>query len=136
MIDIDPEEFFRQYIQICIRGFAFGSPTAQSLNRLCWLVETPEETTQTLELMVDRLRSCLNYIQHPDLSIMSATRCYVLNRSLMGCLRSAALESVVLDNTDEFEDVLVDMILGQLHFMNQSLARSFKAPLYQRPVTS
>ena len=118
--DIEPEAFFRQYIQICIKGFAFGSSTARSLNRLCWLVETPEETTQTLEIMVDRLRACLKYIQHPYLSCMSAARCYVLNRSLMGCLRSAALERAEFDNPLEFEDALVDMILGQLHYLSKS----------------
>jgi AcrR family transcriptional regulator len=124
LTDIEPEVFFRQYIQICIRGFAFGNSAAQSLNRLCWLVETPEETTQTLEIMVERLRACLKYIQHPNLSSMSVTRCYVLNRSLMGCLRSAALERVVVETPKEFEDVLVEMILGQLHFMTCSMSQA------------
>ena len=121
--EIDPESFFRQYIQICIKGFAFGTSSTQSLNRLCWMVETPDETTQTLQAMVERLRACIKYIQHPYLSNMSATRCYVLNLSLMGCLRSAALERVVLENPREFEDVLVEMVLGQLHFMVRSLAK-------------
>ena len=111
---IDPEQFFRQYIQICIKGFAFSSHEFQTINRLCWLVETPEESVRTLEIMVERLRACLKYINHPYLSRMSPTRCYILNRSLMGCLRSASLERLELENAKEFEDVLVEMILGQL----------------------
>ena len=112
--DIDPEMFFRQYIRICIKGFAIGDDRKQSMNRLCWLVETPEETTQTMKAMVDRLRACFKYIQHPYLSRMSSIRCYVLNRSLMGCLRSTALERVEIEDPQEFEDAFVEMILGQL----------------------
>ena len=117
---IDPEQFFRQYIQICIKGFAFSNDEFQSIKRLCWLVETPEETSHTLQIMVDRLRACLKYIKHPYLSRMSPTRCYVLNRSLMGCLRSASLERLELENAQEFEDVLVEMILGQLQLSTQT----------------
>jgi AcrR family transcriptional regulator len=118
--DIDPEQFFRQYIQICIKGFAFNKDEFQSIKRLCWLVETPEESGRTLQIMVDRLRACLKYIKHPYLSRMSPTRCYVLNRSLMGCLRSASLERFELENAREFEDVLVEMILGQLQLSTQA----------------
>lgn len=117
---IDPEQFFRQYIQICIKGFAFSNDEFQSIKRLCWMVETPEETSHTLQIMVDRLRACLKYIKHPYLSRMSPTRCYVLNRSLMGCLRSASLERLELENAQEFEDVLVEMILGQLQLSTQT----------------
>jgi AcrR family transcriptional regulator len=117
---IDPEQFFRQYIQICIKGFAFSNDEFQSIKRLCWLVETPEETSNTLQIMVDRLRACLKYIKHPYLARMSATRCYILNRSLMGCLRSASLERLELENAQEFEDVLVEMILGQLQLSTQT----------------
>ncbi|MEK0433301.1 MAG: hypothetical protein RL700_1508 [Pseudomonadota bacterium] len=112
--DVDPEMFFRQYIRICIKGFAIGDDRKQSMNRLCWLVETPEETTQTMKAMVDRLRACFKYIQHPYLSRMSSIRCYVLNRSLMGCLRSTALERMEIEDPQEFEDAFVEMILGQL----------------------
>lgn len=112
--DVDPEMFFRQYIRICIKGFAIGDDRKQSMNRLCWLVETPEETTQTMKAMVDRLRACFKYIQHPYLSRMTSIRCYVLNRSLMGCLRSTALERVEIEDPQEFEDAFVEMILGQL----------------------
>ena len=111
---IDPEQFFRQYIRICIKGFAYSDNSLQSINRLCWLVESPEETIVTLKAMVERLQACLKYIKHPYLARMSPTRCYVLNRSLMGCLRSASLERMELEDTNEFEDVLVEMILSQL----------------------
>ena len=112
--EIDPEKFFRQYIRMCIKGFAIGDERQQALNRLCWLVETPEETTQTMKTMVERLRACFKYIQHPYLSRMTSIRCYVLNRSLMGCLRCTALERVEIEDPQEFEDAFVEMILGQL----------------------
>jgi AcrR family transcriptional regulator len=112
--EIDPENFFRQYIRICIKGIAIGDERQQALNRLCWLVETPEETTQTMKTMVERLRDCFKYIQHPYLSRMTSIRCYVLNRSLMGCMRSTALERVEIEDPQEFEYAFVEMILGQL----------------------
>jgi AcrR family transcriptional regulator len=112
--EIDPEFFFRHYIRICIKGFALGDEQMQSLNRLYWLVETPEETIETMRIMVERLRACLKYIQNPYFSRMSATRCFVLNRSLMGCLRSTSLERVTIENPQEYEDALVEMIMGQL----------------------
>jgi AcrR family transcriptional regulator len=112
--DIDPKLFFRHYIRICIKGFAIGDEDKQVVNRLCWLVETPEETTHTMKAMVDRLRACFKYIQHPYLSRMSPIRCYVLNRSMMGCLRYTALERVEIEDPQEFEDAFVEMIMGQL----------------------
>jgi hypothetical protein len=117
--EIDPEFFFRHYIRICIKGFALGDEQTQSLNRLCWLVETPEETIETMRIMVERLRACLKYIQNPYLSRMSATRCFVLNRSLMGCLRSTSLERVIIEDPQEYEDALVEMILGQLQIRSE-----------------
>jgi outer membrane cobalamin receptor len=95
-------------------SFAYSDNSLQSINRLCWMVESPEETIVTLKAMVERLQACLKYIKHPYLARMSPTRCYVLNRSLMGCLRSASLERMELEDTNEFEDVLVEMILSQL----------------------
>ena len=110
----DPEDFFKHYIAICCKGFAFGDEDLRCVHRLCWMVETPEECIATLNLMIERLHSCLNYIKHPYFSKMSGMRCYVLNRSLMGCLRSASLEKMSLENAKEFEDALLEMTLGQL----------------------
>lgn len=112
--DIEPEAFVRQYVRICINGFSLGKNYRRAMNRLCWLLEQPEETAQSVHEMVQRLMSCLRYIEHPQLPAMSETRWFVMSRSLMGCLRSASLERFAHIDADAFENDLVEMMLAHL----------------------
>jgi AcrR family transcriptional regulator len=81
--DIDPEEFVRRYVQICIQGFALGKNYRRAMNRLCWLLEQPEETALSLQKMVERLMACLKYLQHPLLPVLEAKTLKILTpRSL------------------------------------------------------
>jgi len=112
--DIDSEEFVRRYVQICIQGFALGKNYRRAMNRLCWLLEQPEETALSLQKMVERLMACLKYLQHPLLPVLEETQTFVLSRSLMGCLRSASLERFEPMESAAFEDQLVDLLMSQL----------------------
>jgi AcrR family transcriptional regulator len=112
--DIDPEAFVRQYVRICINGFSLGKNYRRAMNRLCWLLEQPDETAQSVRSMVQRLVGCLRYIEHPQMPDMNETRWFVLSRSLMGCLRSASLERFHHIDSQTFENDLVDMVLGHM----------------------
>jgi AcrR family transcriptional regulator len=112
--DITPEVFVRRYVQICIQGFALGKNYRRAMNRLCWLLEQPEETALSVQQMVNRLMACLKYLQHPLLPVLDETQTFVLSRSLMGCLRSASLERFEHIETEAFEDQMVDLLMSQL----------------------
>jgi AcrR family transcriptional regulator len=112
--DIDPEIFVRDYVRICINGFSLGISYRKAMNRLCWLVEQPDQTAQSVQTMVQRLMACLRYIEHPQIIELNETRWFVLSRALMGCLRSASLERFQQIDARAFEDDLVDMVLGQM----------------------
>lgn len=112
-LDISPEEFVRQYVQICIEGFALGKSYRRAMNRLCWLLEQPEESSTSVQKMVERLSLCLKYLQHPMLPVLNETQMFVMSRSLLGCLRSASLERFAHMDSAEFAQQLVDLLMGQ-----------------------
>ena len=112
--DINPQEFVRRYVHICIEGFALGKTYRRAMNRLCWLLEQPDETAASVRKMVERLTICLKYLNHPMLPILDETQMFVLSRSLLGCLRSASLERFYQMDSEEFENQLVDLLMGQL----------------------
>jgi AcrR family transcriptional regulator len=113
-VDLNLEAFIRGYIGILIDGFAFGPPMRSIVTRLCWMVESPEETADTMQALVLRLVQFVNYIQHPQLKLLTQTRCFVLSRTIIGCLRSASLERLEPDSVTEFTHTLVRMVLSQL----------------------
>jgi len=89
----------------------------KAMNRLCWLLEQPDETAQSVQSMVKRLIACLRYIEHPHMNALNETRWFVLSRALMGCLRSASLERFNQIDSNAFEDDLVEMVLGQMRLV-------------------
>jgi len=118
--DVDPETFVRGYVRICINGFSLGLSYRQAMNRLCWLLEQPDETAQSVQTMVHRLMTCLRYIDHPQICELNETRWFVLSRALMGCLRSASLERFNQVDSNAFEDNLVELVLGQMCLVPQA----------------
>ena len=114
LVDLDLEEFIRGYICILIDGFAFGPLLRRMVTRLCWMVESPEETADTMQALVLRLVQFVNYIQHPRLKPLTETRCFVLSRTIIGCLRSASLERLDPAAATELTNTLVHMTLSQL----------------------
>ena len=112
--DISPHDFVRRYVNICIEGFALGKNYRRAMNRLCWLLEQPDETAASVRNMVERLKLCLKYLNHPMLPVLDETQMFILSRSLLGCLRSASLERFSHMDSVEFENQLVDLLMGQL----------------------
>ena len=111
---MDVEDFIRGFLTILIDGFAFGPPFRRMVTRMCWMVENPEETAVTLQALVMRLVQFVKYIQHPHIKALSPTRCFVLSRSIIGCLRSSSLERLAPEAMDELMRALLDMVLSQL----------------------
>jgi len=116
---LDLEFFIRGYIALLIDGFAFGPPLKRSVTRLCWMVESPEETAETMQALVVRLVQFINYVQHPQLKLLTETRCFVLSRTIIGCLRSASLERLEPPSVTELTNALVEMVMSQLDLGRQ-----------------
>jgi AcrR family transcriptional regulator len=105
----DGRELLGQAIRILLRGFATGKGLSQSLIRLCWTLEQPDETASAVRVVSDRLAIFFERIEHPALRVPSAAQLFVLTRSVIGTLRSASLEKSPLLGSPAFEEALVQM---------------------------
>ena len=65
--ELDGQELLGQAIRILVRGFASGKGFSQSLIRLCWTLEKPDETASAVRLVSERLAMFFERIQHPQL---------------------------------------------------------------------
>jgi AcrR family transcriptional regulator len=107
--DLDGRELLGQAIRILVRGFATGKGLSQSLIRLCWTLEKPDETASAVRQVADRLAIFFERIGHPALQTPSPAQLFVLTRSVIGTLRSASLEKSPLLGSPAFEEALVQM---------------------------
>lgn len=105
----DGRELLGQAIRILLRGFATGKGLSQSLIRLCWTLEQPDETASAVRQVSDRLAIFFERIEHPALRVPSAAQLFVLTRSVIGTLRSASLEKSPLLGSPAFEEALLQM---------------------------
>ncbi|WP_233254765.1 TetR/AcrR family transcriptional regulator [Limnohabitans sp. T6-5] len=101
-------------IRIILRGFASGGGLSQSMIRLCWKLEQPDETASAVRQVSDRLAIFFERIHHPTLKVPNAAQMFVLTRSIIGTLRSASLEKSPLLGSPALEDVLVDLAWAML----------------------
>jgi AcrR family transcriptional regulator len=107
--DLDGRALLGQAIRILVRGFATGKGLSQSLIRLCWTLEKPDETASAVRQVADRLAIFFERIDHPALQTPSPAQLFVLTRSVIGTLRSASLEKSPLLGSPAFEEALVQM---------------------------
>ena len=107
--DTDPKDVLRRAIRILLQGFASGKGFSQSLIRLGWRLEQPEETASVVRQVSDRLAIFLERIDHPQLQSPSAAQLFVLTRSVIGTLRSASIEKSPLLGASALEDALVQV---------------------------
>lgn len=107
-------ELFERLVRILVQGLASGKNLNQSLIRLCWSVERPEETASTVRQMADRLGIFLERIQHPDIGPVSHATLFVLTRSVIGTLRSASLEKSPLLRSHALEGPLTRLAVALL----------------------
>jgi AcrR family transcriptional regulator len=106
---LDGRDLLAQAIRILLRGFATGKGFSQSLIRLCWTLEQPDETASAARLVSERLAMFFERIQHPQLQQPTTAQLFVLTRSVVGTLRSASLEKSPLLGSPAFEDALTHM---------------------------
>lgn len=106
---IDAHELLGKAIRILLRGFAAGKGFSQSLIRLCWTLEQPDETASAVRQVADRLAIFFERIKHPAFQSPSSAQMFVLTRSVIGTLRSASLEKSPLLGSPAFEAALVQM---------------------------
>ena len=106
---MDPQELLRQAIRILLQGFATGKGFTQSLIRLGWSLEQPQETASVVRQMSDRLAIFFERIHHPALPSPTPAQLFVLSRSVIGTLRSASLEKSPLLGSAALEDALVQV---------------------------
>ncbi|MFM1925797.1 MAG: Nucleoid occlusion factor SlmA [Pseudomonadota bacterium] len=106
---MDGRELLSKAIHILLLGFASGKGLSQTLIRLGWTLEKPDETASAVRQVADRLAIFFERIDHPALQSPSAAQMFVLTRSVIGTLRSASLEKSPLLGSPAFEDALTQM---------------------------
>jgi len=106
---MDPQDLLRQAIRILLQGFAAGKGFTQSLIRLGWSLEQPQETASVVRQVSDRLAIFFERIHHPALPTPTPAQLFVLSRSVIGTLRSASLEKSPLLGSAALEDALVQV---------------------------
>ncbi len=106
---MDPQDLLRQAIRILLQGFATGKGFTQSLIRLGWSMEQPQETASVVRQVSDRLAIFFERIHHPALPSPTPAQLFVLSRSVIGTLRSASLEKSPLLGSAALEDALMQL---------------------------
>ncbi len=102
-------ELLGKAIRILLRGFATGKGLSQTLIRLCWTLEQPDETANAVRQVAERLAIFFERIAHPALQTPSTAQMFVLTRSVIGTLRSASLEKSPLLGSPAFEEALTQV---------------------------
>jgi AcrR family transcriptional regulator len=112
--EVDYEGVLRQFIHMNLATFAKGSKAWRSLVRFAWrygdidqIIAATRETSERIAVTLTRKRKVGWRAPTPALM-------FVLSRSILGAIRSAALEDSPLLDGPEFEDELVRLALGLL----------------------
>jgi AcrR family transcriptional regulator len=106
---MDGRELLGKAIHILLQGFAKGKGLSQTLIRLGWTLEKPDETANAVRQVADRLAVFFERIDHPALQTPSTAQMFVLTRAVIGTLRSASLEKSPLLGSPAFEEALTQM---------------------------
>lgn len=128
---MDGRELLGTAILILLQGFAKGKGLSQTLIRLGWTLEKPDETANAVRQVADRLAVFFERIAHPALQTPSTAQMFVLTRSVIGTLRSASLEKSPLLGSPAFEDALTQMAWALLARPAQAAGLA----LGSRPIT-
>lgn len=106
---MDGRALLGKAVHILLHGFAKGKGLSQTLIRLGWTLEKPDETANAVRQVTDRLAVFFERIDHPALQVPSTAQLFVLTRSVIGTLRSASLEKSPLLGSPAFEEALTQM---------------------------
>jgi AcrR family transcriptional regulator len=113
-VDLDFEATLREFIHISVENFARGSKSWRAITRFAWRHSDLDGITASIRETSDRI--ALAFSRKPQKGWRPATPAlmFVLTRSVLGAIRSAALEDSPLLDGPEFEDELVRLALGLL----------------------
>jgi AcrR family transcriptional regulator len=106
---MDGRELVGKAIHILLHGFASGKGLSQTLIRLGWTLEKPDETANAVRQVAARLAIFFERIAHPALQLPTTAQLFVLTRAVIGTLRSASLEKSPLLGSPAFEEALIQM---------------------------
>jgi AcrR family transcriptional regulator len=113
-VDVDFEGVLRQFIHMNLSTFGKGSKTWRSLVRFAWRHGDHDQITTAIRETSERIAVTLSRKRKEDWRQPTPALMFVLTRSILGAIRSAALEDSPLLDGDEFEDELVRLALGLL----------------------
>jgi AcrR family transcriptional regulator len=112
--DVDFEGVLRQFIHMNLKTFAKGGKTWRSLVRFAWRHGDHDQITAAVRETSERIALALSRKRKEGWRQPTPALMFVLTRSILGAIRSAALEDSALLDGDEFEDELVKLALGLL----------------------
>ena len=111
---IDFEGVLRQFIHMNLKTFAKGGKTWRSLVRFAWRYGDQDQITAAVRETSEHIAVTLSRKRKAGWRAPTPALMFVLTRSILGAIRSAALEESPLLDGDEFEDELVRLALGLL----------------------
>ena len=112
--EVDYEGVLRQFIHMNLSTFARGGKTWRSLVRFAWRYGDQDQITVAVRETSERIAVTLSRKRKVGWRAPTPALMFVLTRSILGAIRSAALEDSPLLDGDEFEDELVKLALGLL----------------------
>ncbi len=112
--EVDYEGVLRQFIHMNLSTFARGGKTWRSLVRFAWRYGDQDQITVAVRETSERIALALSRKRKAGWRQPTPALMFVLTRSILGAIRSAALEDSPLLDGDEFEDELVKLALGLL----------------------
>jgi AcrR family transcriptional regulator len=111
---IDFEGVLRQFIHMNLKSFAKGGKSWRSLVRFAWRYGDQDQITAAVRETSEHIAVTLSRKRKEGWRAPTPALMFVLTRSILGAIRSAALEESPLLDGDEFEDELVRLALGLL----------------------
>lgn len=112
--DVDYEGVLRQFIHMNLSTFAKGGKKWRSLVRFAWRYGDIDQINAAVRETSERIAVTLSRKRKEGWRQPTPALMFVLTRSILGAIRSAALEDSPLLDGDEFEDELVRLALGLL----------------------
>jgi AcrR family transcriptional regulator len=112
--EVDFEGVLRQFIHMNVSTFAKGGKSWRTLVRFAWRYGDHDLITAAVHETSERIAVTLSRKRKAGWRAPTPALMFVLTRSILGAIRSAALEDSPLLDGDEFEDELVRLALGLL----------------------
>jgi AcrR family transcriptional regulator len=110
----DVSHVVRIMIHLLVESFGTGSRYRRAIVRIAWHMDHLEAITQALREAAEANAYALEKLRGPSLRTPTPAMMFVVTRAVMGAIRSASLEESLLLGTPEFEDELVNLVMGAI----------------------